>query len=186
MPTSRRTAACLLVQLEIPMPAVFAAIKLARQHNVPVLLNPAPARPLTRSLLRQVNILTPNETELAELTRRPVRTREAVHHSARMLLVSGVKNVLVTCGRRGVCWSSNMGERWFVAPKVKAVDTVGAGDCFSGALAAALAQGESLEGAIPFAVIAASISVTRTGAQPSMPRRREILKALGKALDPSR
>jgi len=75
-----------------------------------------------------------------------------------------------------------VGERWFAAPKVKAVDTVGAGDCFSGALAAALAEGESLEGAIPFAVTAASISVTRPGAQPSMPRRREILNALGNTL----
>ena len=179
---SIRNACCLVVQLEIPMPAIRAAIKLARQHDVPVLLNPAPARPLARTLLRHVDLLTPNQTELAELTRRSVRTRHAVQHSARMLLASGVKNVLVTCGSRGVCWCSDVGERWFAAPKVKAVDTVGAGDCFSGALAAALAQGESLEGAIPFAVSAASISVTRPGAQPSMPRRREILNALGKAL----
>src|SRR5439155_3673355 len=70
---SIRTAGCLVVQLEVPMSAVFAAIKLARRHNVPVLLNPAPARPLARTLLRQVALLTPNETELAELTRRPIR-----------------------------------------------------------------------------------------------------------------
>ena len=126
---SIRNACCLVVQLEIPMPAIRAAIKLARQHDVPVLLNPAPARPLARTLLRHVDLLTPNQTELDELTRRPVKTRHGFT-IREDVLASGVKNVLVTCGSRGVCWCSDVGERWFAAPKVKAVDTVGAGELF--------------------------------------------------------
>jgi ribokinase len=173
-----RAARCLVVQLEIPLATVRRAIGLANRHNVPALLNPAPARRVPLELLQQAGWLTPNEGELAALTGLPARNKTEVESAARKLRMSGVQNILVTCGARGVCWCSPAATRWFPAPKVRAIDTVGAGDCFSGTFAAAVAEGNSLEQAIRFAVAAAAISVTRPGAQSSMPTRREILHAL--------
>ncbi len=170
-----RAARCLLVQLEIPLPTVCRAIELATRHNVPVLLNPAPVRRVPIRLLRQATFLTPNESELAALVGLPTGGKSQVQTAARRLHQLGVNHVLATCGVRGVCWCSAAGPRWFPAPKVKAVDAVGAGDCFSGALAAALAEDKPIEAAIQFAVAAAAISVTRAGAQPSLPMRREII-----------
>jgi ribokinase len=159
---------------------VGRAIGLANRHNVPALLNPAPAQRVPVKLLQQAAWLTPNEGELSALTGLPTRNKTEVESAARKLRMRGVQNVLVTCGARGVCWCSLAGTRWFPAPKVRAIDTVGAGDCFSGTFAAAVAEGKSLEQAIPFAVAAAAISVTRPGAQSSMPTRREILHALSR------
>ena len=173
-----RTARCLLVQLEVPMATVRRAIELATRHHVPVLLNPAPAQRMPTSLLRGVTFLTPNEHELAALSGLPVKRKAEVEAAAWRCHQLGAKDVLATCGARGVCRCSASGTRWYPAPKVKAVDTVGAGDCFCGAFAAAIAEGNSLEYAILFAVTAAAISVTRPGAQPSMPARREILRLL--------
>jgi ribokinase len=168
-----------VVQLEIPLATVRRAIELAHRHGVPVLLNPAPARRLPLKLLQQAAWVTPNEGELAALTGLPTRTKSETETAARKLQMLGVENVLVTCGACGVCCCcSGGGTRWFAAPKVRAIDTVGAGDCFSGALAAAVSEGNSLENAIRFAVAAAAISVTRPGAQSSMPVRSEILRAL--------
>ncbi len=177
LPAIRR-ARCLLMQLEFPLITVRRATELAVQHNVPVLLNPAPARAVSNDLLRKATFLTPNERELAALTRLPARRRSEVETAVRQLRSRGVRNVLATCGGRGVCWCGAEGIRWFHTPKVRAVDTVGAGDCFSGSFAAAIAEGRPIEEAIRFAVTAASISVTRPGAQASMPHRREILNAL--------
>ena len=173
-----RAARCLVVQLEIPLATVGRAIGLANRHNVPALLNPAPAQRVPLELLQQAAWLTPNEGELAALSGLPARNKTEVESAARKLRMRGVQNILVTCGARGVCWCSSAGTRWFHAPKVRAIDTVGAGDCFSGTFAAAVAEGKSLGQAIRFAVAAASISVTRPGAQSSMPTRREILRAL--------
>lgn len=173
-----RAARCLVLQLEIPVKTVRRAIELANRHRVPVLLNPAPAQPVPASLLRQVTFLTPNEHELEALTGLPIKRRSEVEAAARKLNRLGVAHVLATCGARGVCWCGDAGVRWFPPPKVKAVDTVGAGDCFSGAFAAAITEGKAVEEAVRFAVAAAAISVTRPGAQTAMPRRREILRAL--------
>ena len=173
-----RAARCLMVQLEIPLATVRRAIKLAHRHDAPVLLNPAPARRLPLKLLQQAAWVTPNEGELAALTGLPTRTKSETETAARKLRMRGVENILVTCGARGVCWCSEAGTRWFAATKVRAIDTVGAGDCFSGAFAAAVAEGRSLEQAIRFAVAASAISVSRPGAQSSMPRRSEILRVL--------
>ena len=171
-----RAARCVVVQLEIPLTTVRRAVELAVRHGVPVLLNPAPAQPVPVSLLRQVTFLTPNESELAALAGLPTKRESEVEAAARRLHALGVKQVLATCGALGVCWSSAAGTRWFPARKVKAVDTVGAGDCFSGTFAATVADGKSIEQATRFAIAAAAICVTRPGAQSSMPTRREILK----------
>jgi len=171
-----RAARCVVVQLEIPLTTVRRAVELAIRHGVPVLLNPAPVQHVPISLLRDVTLLTPNESELAALTGLPTKRKSEVEAAARRLRELGVKHVLATCGARGVCWSSAAGPRWFPAPKVKAVDTVGAGDCFSGTFAATVADGKSVEQAVRFAITAAAICVTRPGAQSSMPKRREILR----------
>jgi ribokinase len=177
-----RRARCVVLQLEIPLATVKQAISIARDFDVPVLLNPAPARRLSRSLLRQIDILTPNELELAALTNRSIRRESDLEKASLKLVSAGVKHVLVTRGPRRVCWSSGRGVRWVPVPKVKAIDSVGAGDCFSGTLAAAIALGESMDAAVTFAIAAATVSVTRRGAQSSMPTRREILRALGTRL----
>jgi ribokinase len=174
-----RSGRCLLVQLEIPLATVRRVAELAARSQVPVVLNPAPAQPVTAALLQQVACLTPNEHELGVLTDSPVKSKPEIEAAATKLRAAGVQHVLVTCGSRGACWCGTTGVRWFPAPKVKAIDTVGAGDCFSGAFAAAFAEGKPIEQAIRFAVAAASLSVTRVGAQPSMPCRREVLKTLG-------
>jgi ribokinase len=173
-----RAARCLVVQLEIPLKTVRRAIELANRHRVSVLLNPAPARCIPIALLRNVTFLTPNETELAALTGLPAAKKSDVELATRRLHQAGVKHVLATCGVRGVCWRTADGVRWLSVPRVKAVDTVGAGDCFSGTFAGAIAEGKSVDAAARFAVAAAAISVTRPGAQPAMPCRREILRAL--------
>jgi ribokinase len=173
-----RAARCVVVQLEIPLPTVHRAIELAHRHRVPILLNPAPARPLPLKLLQRVSWLTPNEIELGALTGLSARTKSDVAAAARQLRLRGLQNILVTCGARGVCWCGDGGTRWFNAPTVRPIDTVGAGDCFSGAFAAGVAEGQSVEQAVRFAVAAAAICVTRPGAQASMPTRREILRAL--------
>jgi ribokinase len=173
-----RAAGCLVVQLEIPLATVGRAIELATRHGVPVLLNPAPARRLPRSLLQFTTFLTPNEIELAALTGMPTKGKSQVEAAARRLQALGARHVLATCGARGVCWRNAASTRWFSAPRVKAVDTVGAGDCFSGAFASAFAEGKTVPEAAQFAVAAAAISVTRPGAQSSMPCRIEILRAL--------
>jgi ribokinase len=170
-----RTARAVVAQLEVPLPAVEEAARLASGYGVPMLLNPAPARPLRSDLLAQVAILIPNEGELARLSGRPIHNAAEIPKAAGQLLQQGVLHVIVTRGAKGVCWCSRGFVRWFKAPKVRPVDTVGAGDCFTGALAAAIARVEPIQQAIEFAMRAAAISVTRSGAQPSMPHRREIL-----------
>jgi ribokinase len=175
-----RGAGCLVLQLEIPLATVRNATELARRHRVPVLLNPAPARRLPLKLLQHTAWLTPNQSELATLTGLPTRNQSEVAAAGRKLRMCGLENILATCGARGVCWCGAAGARWFTAPKVQAIDTVGAGDCFSGAFAAAVAEGNAVEEAIHFAIAAAAISVTRPGAQSAMPSRREILSALSK------
>ncbi|MGV3756410.1 MAG: ribokinase [Verrucomicrobiota bacterium] len=159
-------AGLLLVQLEVPLAAVTTAISLAHKAKVPVMLNPAPiSRPLPKRLLAQVTWLTPNEHELAVLTGVTARTKEQLEQGAQKLLSAGVPNIVVTCGARGACWVSANTTRWFPARKVKVVDTVGAGDCFSGVLAAGLTRGLPPEAAIRKAVQAATLNVTKLGAR---------------------
>lgn len=172
-------AGMLLLQLEIPLRAVTAAISVACAAKVPVMLNPAPVtRPLPVRLLKQVAWLTPNEHELAVLTGQPASSPQQVDQGAQKLRSLDVVNVVVTCGARGACWVSAAGIRWFPARKVKVVDTVGAGDCFSGVLAARILAGDETAQAIRTAITAASLAVTKTGAQSAMPRLATIRKAL--------
>jgi ribokinase len=167
-----------LLQLETPMEAVRAAAKKARDRGVPVILNPAPARPLDDDLLRLIAVLTPNEHEAEFLAGIPVRDEGAARQAAVRLRERGVVAVVITLGERGAYASSPEFEGLIPAFKVDPVDTTAAGDVFNGALAVALAEKASMEHALCFASAAAALSVTRPGAQPSAPARAEIERFL--------
>jgi len=165
-------AGALVVQLEVPLPAVRRAVALARRRSVPVIFNPAPAprAPLPTALLRQTDYLVLNETEMEAIAGSSGFT------AARGLLDAGVGHVILTRGKQGAAvLDGTPHPRLIPGRKVKAVDAVGAGDAFVGTLAAFIAEGRPLEDALDLANSAAALSVTRKGAQPSMPTRGEIL-----------
>ncbi|MCX8157580.1 MAG: ribokinase [Verrucomicrobiae bacterium] len=167
-------ARVILAQLEVPLPAVRAAVREAKKVEALVILNPAPAQPLPDALLRQVDVLTPNETEAELLTGLKVDSPAAAAQAAHLLLQRGVNTVLITLGARGVWLASPAEAAHLPGFKVRPVDTTAAGDVFNGALAVALAEGQPWRAAVRFAQAAAAISVTRLGAQPSAPHRHEI------------
>jgi len=163
-----------LLQLESPIEAVEAAVRWAGENGVPVILNPAPARPLEDRLLARVSVLTPNETEAELLSGIAVRDESGVRAAAARLRARGPRTVVVTLGGRGVYALAPEFDGFLPAFRVEAVDTTAAGDIFNGALAVALAEERPLAEALRFAQAAAAISVTRAGAQPSAPTRAEI------------
>jgi len=171
-------AAVLVMQLETPLATVQAAAELAAQAGVPVILNPAPAQPLPATLLKRVSILTPNETEAELLTGIKVDDEASAAKAAAKLRQLGVDTVIITLGARGAFIAYADGSQLVTGFKVKAVDTTAAGDIFNGALAVALAEGRPLVDAVRFANAAAALSVTKLGAQPSAPLRRDIEKFL--------
>jgi len=174
-----RSARILLMQLEIPLPTVARAALLARQHGIPVILNPAPARPLPKHLLTLVDYLVPNETELEHLTGQRVRNVRQAAAAAHVLLERGAGVVVLTMGSKGCLRVNASGVAFFPAWKIRPVDTTAAGDAFCGALAVALSSGHTLDEALPFANVVAAFSVTRRGAQSSMPTRRELQRFVG-------
>ena len=164
----------LLLQLETPLPTVTAAIKQAMKADLPVILNPAPAQSLSDELLSDISIITPNETEAETLTGVKVTNEAGAKRAAQVLHRRGVKTVIITLGARGAFVSNENHQELLPAIKTKAVDSTAAGDVFNGALAVGLAERLGLRAAVQFANAAAAISVTRLGAQPSTPRRKEI------------
>lgn len=166
----------LMLQLEIPLACVARAVDIAAEVGTPVILNPAPAQPLPPEMLAKVSVLTPNEVEAEQLTGVPVKTVDDAAVAARRLLACGVQAVVITLGARGVLvQAAGDAQPTHIEPfKVQAVDTVAAGDAFNGALAVRLAEGASLVEAARYAAAVAAISVTRPGAQPSMPYRHEV------------
>lgn len=163
-----------LLQLEIPLETVERAVQIAGRHGTRVILDPAPARELPASLLAGVSLITPNETEAELLTGISGADEPNCMRQAEALKARGIATVLVTRGKQGVLCLDKAGVRSFPTIEVKSVDSTAAGDCFNGALGAALARGESLEKAIAFACRAAAFSTTRLGAQDSLPRIKEI------------
>ncbi|MCM2445741.1 ribokinase [Rahnella sp. CG8] len=167
-------ASALLMQLESPLETVIAASKIAKDNGTQVILNPAPACELPDELLARVDIITPNETEAEKLTGIKVDSNEDAARAANALHDKGITTVIITLGSKGI-WLSQNGEGKLVAGfRVKAVDTIAAGDTFNGALVTALLEGKPMDSAVRFAHAAAAIAVTRPGAQPSVPWRKEI------------
>jgi ribokinase len=169
-----RGARVLLLQLETPLETVEAAANIASKAGIEVILNPAPAQMLPDALLRKVTFLTPNETEASMLSGVIVDGVESATRAARILQKRGARNVIVTLGANGALVATGEDARWIPGFPVRAVDTTAAGDVFNGALAVRLAEGCPIDEAVRFAHAAAAISVTRPGAQPSIPTRREI------------
>ncbi|MFE5805871.1 ribokinase [Streptomyces sp. NPDC056491] len=161
-------ARSLLLQLELPMPAVLAGARAARACGVRTVLTPAPAQPLPAELLAATDLLVPNEHEAAALTglTDPLQAAEA--------LLADVPEVVITLGAAGVLYAARDRDPLTVpAPRVRAVDTTAAGDTFVGALAVALGEGRPMPVALRWASAAAALSVQRPGAQDSMPTRAE-------------
>ena len=176
-----RAARVVLLQLEIPLATVMRAAAEARSAGAVVVLDPAPALPIPDQLLALADYVTPNERELAMLAGgtptaddTPIEDVDAM---ARAVLERGAARVLVKLGARGARLVALDAVQSWPARQVHAVDTTAAGDAFNGALAVALTENASLDQAVRFATIAASISVTRAGAQPSLPTRMEVERA---------
>jgi len=181
-----QAADILMLQLETPLDVVCRAAELAANAGVPVILDPAPApdSPLPASLLRHVTYITPNETEAQKLTGVAVEDESSAREAAQKLVEQGTRNVVVTLGTKGALVVGN--ETFFVpAERVEAVDSTAAGDAFNGGLAVALARGETLFEAVRRGSLVGALSVTRMGAQPSLPTHEEIerLKGTGAYID---
>lgn len=159
----------LLIQMEVPLPAVTQALTLAKKSGATAILNPAPAQPLSDSVLRLVDVITPNETEAQMLTGFPEPAE-----AARLLVERGVGAVIVTLGDRGAYLLDGRGPRHVPAFPVQAVDSTAAGDAFNGALSCGLAEGWTLEEACRFAAASGALAASKRGAQASLPTRREI------------
>lgn len=175
-----KQAGFILAQLEIPLETVEYLAEFAERHEIPFMLDPAPARELPASLLRRVSWLTPNESETCELLKTNLQDDdEAAYAEADQLLSRGVKNVVLKRGSRGcvVAQKSRSKDR-IPAFSVKAVDTTAAGDAFNAGFAVGLLRGHSALDSGVFASAVAGLSVTRPGAQPSMPRGDEVEKFL--------
>jgi ribokinase len=171
-----------LMQLESPLETVTRAAEIAHAHGVPVILNPAPARPLPPSLLSLVDVLIPNESETALLTHMPVADPAQAQAAAAALLELGVGTVILTLGERGALLARPGtathagGERSRTIPafEVAPVDTTAAGDAFVGGFAVALAEGKALLDAVRWGNAAGALATTRMGAQPSLPTRQAV------------
>ncbi|MFN3648459.1 MAG: ribokinase [Armatimonadota bacterium] len=169
-------AACdtLLLQLEVPLEAVSRAVELAKKHGKRVLLNPAPYCQVPDSLLAGVDLLTPNETEAEMLLGGGEAGLGGIAVTAEELLRRGVGCVIVTLGKEGVFVVTPDGQYHVPGRRVEAVDTTAAGDAFSGALAVGVSEGLEFREAVRRAVAASALSVTRLGAQDSLPTRAEL------------
>ncbi|MFZ2286314.1 MAG: ribokinase [Bacteroidales bacterium] len=169
-----KAAHIVLMQLEIPIDTVATAVRIAHKHKVPVILNPAPACRLSEEILSNVDIITPNEREAAFLTGMEV-TNNSISDIARTLRKSGPDIVIITLGENGALYFHDELENHVNGHKVKVVDTTAAGDTFNGYLAFSLARGDKLDHAVQMSNKAASLSVTRLGAQPSIPYFDEVI-----------
>ncbi|MHA1272825.1 MAG: ribokinase [Promethearchaeota archaeon] len=175
-------ATVIVVQMEIPTETIIEIFNIASEGKVIKILNPAPLKPIPKSLMKKIDILIPNEGELYELHRLFGFKDDNSQDMQKIIKISkdiaslGIKWIITTLGNKGCVIYNSEKDSISEIPafKVKAVDTVGAGDCFNGVLASKLCQGESLENAVKYAVAAASIAVTRKGAQASMPYKEEI------------
>lgn len=170
------TSKLLLLQLEIPTPTVLHATQQARRYGLTVILNPAPAKSLPAELLSNVDILIPNESELALLTGLPVTDVVSAELAAKEILKQGVKTVIVTLGSKGAVLVTDTQVTQVDSYKVNVVDTTAAGDAFIGGFASALLSGKSLEDSVRYGCACGALATTKFGAQPSLPTKDEVEK----------
>lgn len=163
----------LLLQLELPVEAIASAVELAKAYGVPVVLNPAPAQPLSKILLASIDVITPNQNELAILS-----GEQDLENGIQKLRAWGVKNLVVTLGANGARVVTDGVDQHVRAHEVTAVDTTAAGDAFNGALAVALAEKKSLLEAVGYGMAAGALATTKRGAQPSLPTRDAVMQFL--------
>ena len=164
----------LLLQLEIPLETVIAAAKLAHDHQIKVILDPAPAKSLPLEVYPFLDILTPNQTEAEHLTGLSITNSETAIAAGKLLQQRGVSTVILTMGAEGIVMVTDQSINHIPAFNVQAVNTVGAGDAFNGGLAAALVQEHSLNHAVIRGMATAALSVTHSGAQASMPNSQTL------------
>ncbi len=164
----------IVLQLELKTKVVEEIISRAYNYGVKIILNPAPAVKISKDALKKVDYLTPNETELSFFSGQQTDTVEEIIKASKQLLLEGVKNLVVTLGNKGALIANASGVKVVEGYKVKAVDTVAAGDSFNGALAVALTEGKSLEEAVKFANAMGALTVQSKGAIPSLKTRREL------------
>jgi ribokinase len=169
-----KQAKVILIQLEIPIETVSYIIDFAAKNKIKVILNPAPARSLEDKLLNQLWLLTPNESEAGILAGIEVHDTETAQQAGEILLNKGIQNVIITLGENGCLLCNHQGSKHYPAFKLRAIDSTAAGDVFNGALAVAITNHLAWNHAIPFANAAAAISVTRYGAQTSIPYKVEV------------
>lgn len=171
-------AELLLLQLEVPMETILIAARMGQARGLRVLLDPAPAQPLSDELLASIDMLLPNQGEAGVLAGMPVTDMAEARDAAQRLLARGVGTVLLKLGAEGVLIVDGHGEQHVPGLVVPTVDTTAAGDCLAGALAVGLVEGCTLPEAVAFANAAAALSTTREGAQHSMPVRDEVERYL--------
>lgn len=170
-----QAADVIVCQLEVPMNTVGYALKRGRELGKTVILNPAPASaPLPAEWYASIDYLIPNESEAGALSGVTVDSIDSAKAAATQLIQAGAGKVIITLGSQGALFSDGQGFEHLLAPKVRAVDTTAAGDTFVGGFAAALANGKSEAEAIRFGQVAAALSVTRAGAQPSIPTLHDV------------
>jgi len=173
-------AGMLLLQFEIPLETVLYAAEVAHENGMRVILNPAPACRFPDSLLENVDILVPNESELALLTGLPVTDPASAETAARRLFVKGAKTIIVTLGANGALLMTENESAHIPAFKVDVVDTTAAGDAFIGGLAAAILKGKSLREAVRYGNASGALAAAAFGAQPSLPANDEVERLLKK------
>jgi ribokinase len=173
------SAKVLLAQLEVPLPAVALALRLARAARVKTVLDPAPAVPLPDDVLQLVDLIRPNASEAETLTGVPVHDRTSAARAARVLLKRGVGAAVVQAGEAGNLLVTPDDERFLPKIPVESVDATGAGDAFAAGLAVGLAEQRSLAEAAVLGNAAAALATTKLGAQAGLPRREEVLRLLG-------
>lgn len=171
-------ARVLLLQMEVPLQASLAVARAARERDVTLVFDPAPASPLPDEAYALFDVLTPNEVEAEILLGARPTTRDEAQEAAAALCARGVRGALVKMGAQGAAYATDAESGFIPAFSVDAIDTVAAGDAFNGGLAVALSEGKALPAAARWASAAGAMATTRPGAVPAMPRREEVLRLL--------
>ncbi|WP_129595827.1 ribokinase [Anaerophilus nitritogenes] len=164
----------LVLQLEVPLDTVKYSLKCAKELGVYTVLNPAPAQKLDDMIIKNIDLLIPNETELEILTGIEINNEEDVLRASKNLIEKGVKSLIVTLGSKGSMYIDKKGFKKFQAHKVKAIDTTAAGDSFIGGVCVCLSEGKTIEEAIRYGSRVGALTVTKKGAQRSLPYKEEI------------